>query len=355
MTRFVKVLCWFIVLAALPASVSRIRAADPDPPPPRKILFDTDPGGDDMFALLWLQSLSRQGHAELVAVTTTAGNVDSRQTFLNASRALALGGHPEVELARAASRQEETVDASHIHGRDGIGNLSRSLPPAPHRWDEAPRADDLIIEKLSSASGPITLVAVGPLTNLAAAERKAPGILARAKEIVWMGGAFRHRGNITPRAEFNTFCDPEAAQYVFANCEQVVVLPLDVTTQVNFGARQAEAVLREAGGSATAAFLDDLSTFLISTTQGFRENAGKSGFHVHDAVALAYLYHPEMLFFRRAQVQIETSGQWTRGQTIFDERHGAKRRANAWVAQQVDAESLLHVLVEDFKLLCETP
>jgi inosine-uridine nucleoside N-ribohydrolase len=341
-----------VVLLFLTLPSVHIAAESPAAEPqPRRILFDTDPGGDDIFALLWLQSLARQGHAEIVAVTTVGGNVSSRQTFENASRVLALGGHASVEVARCATADRPAADASHIHGLDGMGNLAQQLPAAPHRWDDAPRADDVIIRRLEQSPGQITLVAVGPLTNLAAAERKRPGILKRAREVVVMGGAFTRRGNVTPHAEFNIYCDPAAAQRVFDSRDDIVVLPLDVTTRVNFRPEHAAEVLRGAPTSATANFLADLTQFLTHTTLGFREADGLACFHVHDAATLAYLYHPELLLLRRAHVRVETEGRWTTGQTVFDQRHGAKRQANAWVAQQVDATNLLSILVEDFKLL----
>ncbi len=340
------------LLLLTPSQAARGSETSKQQPKPRKILFDTDPGGDDIFALLWLQSLAGQGHAEIVAVTTVSGNVDGRFTFANASRTLALGGFEHVEVGRSSAAGEPSEDAAHIHGTDGMGNLSRTLPAAPHRMSEARAAEDIIIEKLQAEPGQITVVAVGPLTNLAAAEAKCPGILSKAKEVVVMGGAFRHRGNITSQAEFNIYCDPEAAEAVFASRDDIVVLPLDVTTRITFTEEHAQSVRKSASGSAVADFLVALTRFLTTTTMGYRDTDGVSGFHVHDAATLAYLFYPETLSMRRAAVRVETKGQWTRGQTVFDERHGAKPEANAWVAMQVDAVNLLAILVEDFKVLC---
>lgn len=318
---------------------------------PRRILFDTDPGGDDAFALLWLQSLAKQGHAKIVAVTTVAGNVGSRYTFANACKTLALGGFGHVEVGRSVPVDEGGEDAAHIHGTDGMGNLSRTLPDPKHPLSEARRADDIIIEKLSAAPGDITLVAVGPLTNLAAAEEKRPGILAKAKEVVIMGGVFRQQGNITSRAEFNIYCDPEAARKVFASRDDIVVLPLDITQKITFTAEHAGAVSQAARESRIGRFLADLWQFMAKTSMSYRSTEGVRGFHVHDATTLAYLFYPETLLLRRAEVCVETKGEWTRGQTVFDDRHTAKTKANAWVAVQVDAANLLAVMVEDFKVL----
>jgi len=319
---------------------------------PRKILFDTDPGGDDVFALLLLQSLARQGYAEIVAVTTVGGNVGSRQTFSNASSILALGGFENVEVGRSATVDPPRADAAHIHGSDGVGNLSRSLPAPPRRFGEARSAADIIVEKLRAQPGEITLVAVGPLTNLAAAEEQHPGILSRAKEVVIMGGAFRRKGNITSQSEFNIHCDPEAAQTVFSSSDNVVVLPLDVTMRITFTGEHAEAVRKAASNREIADFIVKLTDFMIQTTKSYRETEGVAGFHVHDAATLAYLFYPETLLLRRGEVRVETEGKWTRGKTVMDERHGAKTKANAWVALRVDGSVLLSILTEDLKLLC---
>jgi inosine-uridine nucleoside N-ribohydrolase len=245
-------------------------------------------------------------------------------------------------------------DAAHIHGDDGMGNLSRTLPEPKRRVSEARRSDDIIIEKLNAAPGEIILVAVGPLTNLAAAEEKAPGILRKAKEVVIMGGAFRQQGNITPCAEFNIYCDPEAAQKVFASRDDIVVLPLDITEKVTFTTERAGTVLETAPESRIARFIVDLCRFMAKTSMSYRSTEGIRGFHVHDATTLAYLFYPETLSFRRARVRIETKGEWTRGQTVFDDRHVVKTEANAWVATQVDATNLLAIMVEDFKVLIES-
>ncbi len=318
---------------------------------PRPILLDTDPGGDDVVALLWLQSLAEQGVAEIVAVTTVGGNVHERNTFANASKMLALGGFDSVEVGRSAPLQDASDDASHIHGADGMGNLSQTLPPAKHKFDDARFAHDIIIEKLDAATGQITLVAVGPLTNLAAAEEKSPGILAKAKEIVVMGGAFRCRGNITSQAEFNIHYDPEAAQTVFAARDDIVVLPLDVTQQITFTTQHAVQVAYAERSSEIGHLLVELTRFMSKTSMGFRATQGVRGFHVHDAATLAYLFYPETLSLRRAMVRVETAGQWTRGQTLFDDRHGPKQQANAWVALEVDDVNFLAILAEDLKEL----
>ncbi|WNZ26560.1 nucleoside hydrolase [Leptolyngbya sp. NK1-12] len=324
--------------------------------PKVKIVLDTDPGGDDSFAFLWLQSLAKQGLAEIMAVTAVDGNVHANYTFAAACKLLQLGGFPAVEVGRGViggSAKDDVEDAGAIHGADGMGNLSNTLP-APHQdYETARYSDDVLIEQLHAAPGEITLVAIGPLTNLAAAERKSPGVLNLAKEIVIMGGAFLHPGNITPEAEFNIAYDPEAAQLVFKSSTRLVVIPLDVTRRLIFTPEMAQQISAVNPDSSIAKFIMALCQFMVGTAMAFRETGGRPGFLVHDAATLAYLFHPETLLFRRAQVEIETSGEWTRGKTVIDRRHSAKPDANAWVALDVDEVNLLAVMVEDLKRLVQ--
>ncbi|HBB30493.1 MAG TPA: nucleoside hydrolase [Cyanobacteria bacterium UBA8803] len=321
----------------------------------RKIILDTDPGGDDIFAFLWLLSLVKQGLAELVAVTSVDGNVGARSTFSSASQILGLTGFQHIEVGRSFPLQKEVVsDAAHIHGADGMGNLSHTLPPATHRFAEARYSDEVIIDQLNALPGEITLVAIGPLTNLAAAEAKSPGILKKAREIVIMAGAFQCPGNISPHAEFNIFYNPEAAQIVFDSRDDIVVMPLDVTRHLILTPDMAQSVTQTNPDSQLAQFLIALCEFMIGTALSYRETGGIPGFLVHDAATLGYLFYPETLMLRRANVRVETKGEWTRGQTLIDYRRSAKVNANAWVALQVDKIGFFTSFLADLKVLFRT-
>lgn len=232
-----------------------------------------------------------------------------------------------------------------------MGNLSPTLPDVAIAYETACSSDDMLIEQLKAMPGEITLLAIGPLTNLAAAERKVPGILNLAAEIVIMGGAFNTPGNITPAAEFNIAYDPEAAALVFSRCHNLVVLPLDITRRLIFTNQMAQQIAQAKPDSAIAQFVVNLCQFMTTTALAFRETSGVAGFLVHDAVTLAYLFYPELLHFRRGQVWIETQGDWSRGKTLIDDRHQPKASANAWVAIDVDAGNLLAALIADLKYL----
>lgn len=318
----------------------------------QKIILDTDPGGDDIFALLWLLSLVKQGFVELVAIATAQGNVDANVTFACASQVLALTGFTEIQVGKGVIfNAAEIGDAAYIHGNDGMGGLAETLPPVFHDYTTAPNSDDLIIEKLNAYPGEIILIAIAPLTNLGSAEIKNPGILKKAKEIIIMGGAFQVPGNATSQAEFNIAFNVEAAQTVFNSRNDIVVLPLDVTNEVIFTRQMAQEVISLNSTSITGKFIVQLTDFLTQASLTYRQTQGKSGFLVHDAATIAYLFYPETLFLQRAKVQIETQGRLTKGQTIFDDRHITKTHPNSWVALQVDAANLLASLIEDLKVL----
>ena len=317
-----------------------------------KIILDTDPGGDDIFALLWLQSLIRQGLAELVAVTTAEGNISARQTFATASKLLKLGGISDVEVGKGvAVVAPGWGDAAHIHGSDGMGNLSHRLPDGDHEYETARNSDEILIEALHQYPGEITILAIAPFTNLAAAATKSPGILRQAREIVLMAGAFRRAGNVTPQAEFNVAYNPPAAQTVLASRNDIVILPLDVTHQLIFTEAMLRSVLEVNPNHAIAQLMHSLCRFMTSTALTYRETQGMAGFLVHDAATVGYLFYPEMFCWQRAQVVVETQGVWTTGQTVIDARHGAKSGANAWVATQVNAAAFFMSLLEDLKVL----
>lgn len=316
----------------------------------RRIILDTDPGGDDILALFWLLSLVRQGVVELVAITTASGNVSAQQTFTNASQVLRLLQCNGIAIGRGGVR-EAAEDATHIHGQDGMGQLSSSLPAATHAFEGAPASEDLLIEQLTAHPGEITLVAIAPLTNLANAEAKCPGILQQAREIVIMGGAFTCPGNVTPHAEFNIWFDPSAAATVFASRRDLVVLPLDVTTRLRLTPTLLASIVNANPTTPPAQFLRQLCDFMVKTALNHRETDGIPAFLVHDAAAISYLVYPEMFSFRRVKVDIETQGLWTSGQTGVSDRRFPTPHLNTWVAFDVETQRFFTNLLADLQIL----
>lgn len=320
----------------------------------RKLILDTDPGGDDIFSILWLLSFLKHKNIDLLAITTAAGNVPARNTFNAACQILRLSEVDDIVVGRGVALPEQLFShASHIHGSDGMGNLSQTLPPGRRRFADSPPSEKLIIDLLNRYPDEVTIVGIAPLTNLAIAENQSPGILKKAKEIVIMGGAFNVPGNVTPVAEFNIAFNVKAAQQVFASRSDMVMLPLDVTRDLVFTPEMIADLVADYPESKLVEFMARLVEFLTRTSLEHRETKGQRGFVIHDAVAIAYLFYPELLTFKRGQVMIETQGKFTTGQTLLDNRHGVKSGFNAWVATAVDGHNLMACLVQDLTSLIE--
>jgi purine nucleosidase len=305
----------------------------------RKILLDCDPGIDDALAIAFAC-----GHPglDLRAVTTVAGNVPLARTTVNALSVLELAGRPDVPVAAGSLGPllQPLADARSVHGESGLGKAR--LPP-PGRSPVAAHAIDLMIETVGAAPGEITLIATGPLTNIALALRRHPALAGQVAGFVIMGGS-AGRGNVTPAAEFNIATDPEAAAIVFAAGWQVTMTGLDVTLQ----ARAGEAVRERMAGLGRLGsdlLLPGLGGYRAAETAAGQGETGDSGpgpggraGHgpaVHDVCALALVAEPGLFGCWPARVEVETAGRWTTGMTVTD-FHAPAERCNAQVAMSID-------------------
>ena len=294
------------------------------PPPseaaPRKVLLDCDPGIDDAFAIAF-----GCGHPglELCGVTTVTGNVGLAKTTRNALAVLEFLGRSDVPVAAGspAPLLRPFTEAHDVHGETGLG---AARLPTPSGAPVAAHAVDFLIEQIAAAPGEVTLVATGPLTNIALAVRRYPPLVTQVADFVIMGGS-AGRGNMTPAAEFNIWCDPEAAAIVFGAGWRVTMAGLDVTHQA----------------LATAEIRDRLSALgtlsvelLLPSLRGYHSVAAAPGQPVHDVCALALVAAPGLFGCRPARVEVETQGRWTAGMTVTD--FGADAH-NALVAMSVDA------------------
>jgi inosine-uridine nucleoside N-ribohydrolase len=297
------------------------------------IILDCDPGHDDAIALLLALA---SPELELLGVTTTYGNQTLEKTTANALRILELVGRTDVSVAAGAARplERELVVASHVHGESGLEG-----PAMPDVSTEPVDADapELIASGVERAGASLTLVATGPLTNVAVylARHGGDGIA----RIVLMGGAIAE-GNFTPAAEFNVWCDPEAAATVFGSGLDVTMIGLDVTHQALLGPA-VEARLRDAGR--VGSFVADLNAFF---TRYHRETYGWEGAPIHDAVAIAHLVHSELVETRHRNVEVELDSELCRGRTVVDLWKRTDRPANAHVGVALDADAFFDLLVE---------
>jgi len=303
-------------------------AANPIP-----VILDCDPGHDDAIALLLVLA---SPELDLLGVTTTFGNQTLAKTTRNALRVLELAGRADIPVASGAERPlvRELVVAAHVHGESGLDGPT--LPPASGE----PVSDDAIAflaETIGGAPGPVTLLPVGPLTNIARyLEAHGTGNLGR---VVLMGGAIAE-GNMTPAAEFNIWADPEAAQQVFHAGLDVTMVGLDVT-HMAVTRPEHQTRLRAAGaiGSFVAELVDFFSVY-------HRETYGWDGAPIHDAVAVAEAIRPGIVETRVRNVEIELESDLCRGRTVVDLWERTDRPANVRVGVRLETSAFFDLLVE---------
>jgi inosine-uridine nucleoside N-ribohydrolase len=300
---------------------------------PVPVILDCDPGHDDAIALLLALA---SPELDLLGVTTTYGNQTLEKTTTNALRILELVGRTDVPVAAGAERplERELVVAAHVHGESGLDG-----PTLPEAATTVARDDavSFVAERVRQAAKPVTIVATGPCTNLA--RYLAAHGSAGVDRVVLMGGAIAE-GNFTPAAEFNVWCDPEAAAAVLGSGLDVTLVGLDVTHQAILGA-DVEERLRRAGR--IGSFVADLNVFF---TRYHRETYGWEGAPIHDAVALATLIHPGLVETRRRNVEVELESDLCRGRTVVDLWQRTDRLPNAHVGVTLDPDAFFDLLVE---------
>src|SRR4051812_41686785 len=298
------------------------------------ILLDCDPGHDDAVAIIVAAR-----HAELLGVTTVAGNASLERTTHNALvvREL-LGSAVPVHSGAERPLLEAHRPAPRAHGEGGLDGADL---PAPTRPLDGTDAVGFIIETCRAREG-VWLVGVGPLTNIALALRAAPDLAGRVAGVSVMGGGAV--GNRTPVAEFNIWSDPEAAAVVFGYGGPLVMAGLDLTRQL-LATPPRIAALRARPGRAAAVFAD-LFTFYAGTFFERHDHTAAAG-AIHDACAVLALTHPELFEREARHVAVETAGQLTRGMTVIDRRTIKERPAPTCdVLTRIDADAAWDVIVE---------
>ena len=296
---------------------------------PTPILLDCDPGHDDAIALLLAVA---SPELELRGVTTVSGNQTLEKTTANALKVLELVGRTDVPVAAGADRPlvRERFVADYVHGASGMDGPE--LPP-PTARPVAQHAVDFLAERVEGA----TLVAVGPLTNVGLLLARHPE--ARPERVVVMGGAIAE-GNVTPAAEFNVWADPEAARRLFESGLDVTMIGLDVTHRALMTRAHADE-LRACGrvGRVVAELYDFFSIF-------HRETYGTEDSPIHDAVAVAQVFRPDLVETRHRHVAIETESELCRGRTVVDLWRRTGNAPNCRVGVDVDADGFFTLLLE---------
>ncbi len=318
-----------------------------------KVIFDTDPGVDDAMALLFLEN---HPDIDLVGITTVFGNAYIEETTNNAlflKREWSIA----APVAKGAGQHFEPNRVSHeppraIHGKTGLGPIEN--PDVSGLQTDPRDAAQFIIETVRANPHEITIVAVGRMTNLAIALQRDPGIASLVKQVVVMGGAFDHRGNVTPAAEANIHGDPEAADKAFTAPWPVVLIGLNITHQTAM-TRAELAEIAEATG-ARGKLLNDLSQEYFDFYDSIGDDS-IDGMIVHDSCAAVYVTSPGLFTTRSGPVRVVCGGI-ADGQTIqMDDRIGFSM-TDEWktfpsqkVAVEVDSVAVLKVLRDTLRLV----
>ena len=304
-----------------------------------KIILDTDPGIDDAMAIFTAMA---HDDIELLGLTTTFGNASVENTTRNALQLVEMSGFdiPVAQGAASPSQQKQSPYPDFVHGKDGLADLSLELP---QQQPIAQDAAQFIIEQVNAHPNEITLVAVGPLGNLATALERDPTITGKVKQVVIMGGTVLESGNVSPVAEANIFSDPHAADRVMAATWPVVMVGLDVTHQVLLSRRLFADIAAE--NPRIGQFMQQAADFYIDFYE--RERQADGGCYGHDVSAIAYVVQPDLFNTIRGEICVATTGV-AKGQTILNRKPGRSYAVNDW-AQRPQQQACMQV--DDTKLI----
>jgi purine nucleosidase len=337
--RLLPLFALFLTLMVLPAAAA-----------PKKIILDTDPGTDDAMALMLALN---SPELDVRAVTVVPGNVTAAQGLDNALRMMSLANRCDIPVAGGAQHPlfQKLITAEFWHGKNGLANIE--LPPSKCKVDGR-FAPDLIIQMIHQSPHEITLVPVGPLTNIAMAVLKDPSIVPLVKDVIIMGGAITG-GNVNASAEANIYNDPEAAQIVFQAGWMVTMVGLDVGDKTLFTRKHLDELGRTHGP--VNDFIHGVDAYLVDLSAQF----GSPGTPMYDPLAVGVAIDPTLVKAPEMHVDVETRGEFTRGETVAN-RHGYIERnvlhgdryviegvdkvtPNAKVCVDVDADRFLQMFV----------
>jgi len=325
----------------------------------RKVILDFDPGVDDAIAFLWLASKVKQKQIDLLAVTSIAGNVPSRQCCENALRLVATAGIQTQVACSIVENTDDELEGDKFHGKDGLANSGHLLADSEVHFNSVPDAVTLLSTLIDRHPGELTILVAGPVTNLAALLDLRPNLFKDKlfREIIVMGGALERHGNVQPHAEFNFWFDGAATKKVYDAIadtpSSLVLFPLDVTETLCFDT--VPEIIKEltdypsplqGNGKKVFDFLDKA----VGSKWSKRQTAafGQKCYHVHDAFLVGYLLKPWLFTFRRRELTANENGELRRVKAP----HHVESSPNTWIAETVDDELfLLHIRADLMALL----
>lgn len=300
------------------------------------IIIDTDPGQDDAIAILLALG---SPELDVRAIVAVAGNVPLALTEKNARKICTLAGRCDIPVYAGCDRPllRPLVTAEEVHGKTGLDGPVLSEPEMA--LNPMPGVEAIVQILRHEPAGTLTICALGPLTNIAAALILAPDIAVRIKQIVAMGGGFFEGGNVTPTAEFNFYVDPEAARIVLGAGIPVILAPLDVTHQALTTPARIEQfrTMPNRCGPVTAQLLAFFERFDVN-------KYGSEGGPLHDPCVIAWLLQPDLFTGRDCAVEIDTRDGPTLGMSIIDFWHVTKAKPNVHVLRHVNAAGFFDLL-----------
>ncbi|HUG35195.1 MAG TPA: nucleoside hydrolase [Anaerolineales bacterium] len=312
---------------------------------PKRILLDTDPGIDDSLAILLALA---SPEVSLEGLSVVHGNCSLEQATVNALSVLELANANHIPVAMGCELPlvQPSLLAPETHGNTGLGYASL---PDPKNKPIGRHGCDFLIERILSNPGEITLVAIGPLTNVALAIRQEPRIVSALKELIIMGGAIRHEGNSTALAEFNTHVDPHAAHIVYHAGIPTTLVPLDVTYQCILTKADVDRLLQI--DSPLTPFVADSTRFYMEFHDKFQ---GVQGCAINDPLALALTFAPEVCDYQEIPVEVDLSGGISMGKTIGDFYNYNKKPAKLKVALGVRPRDFIELFLERMEKLAKS-
>ena len=358
---FVQLLAGFLLLSLVPvaqaenspalaSATARFQTVPSPAAAPKKVIIDTDPGTDDAIAIMLALT---SPELDVRALTVVPGNVEAKQGLENALKLASLANRCDLAIAGGAQHPlfQKLITAQFWHGANGFANVE--LPPTKCKTD--PRfGPDLIIQMIHDNPHQITLLPIGPLTNIALALLKDPSIVPLVKEVIIMGGSISG-GNVNAAAEANIFNDPEAAQIVFQAGWPLTMVGLDVGDKTLYGRAQLDQL------SQTHGPLNDFAVQVFTFLLGLEAKYGSGGgTPMYDPLAIGEAIDSSILTKTAMHVDVETRGDYTRGETVANRRGGIERnvlhgdhyeiegldpvKANANVATAVNAEKFFQLV-----------
>ncbi len=312
----------------------------------KRVLFDTDPGIDDACAIL-LALASPELTVEGLSIVH--GNCSLEQATRNALSILELANAGHIPVAKGCELPlvQPSLLALETHGDSGLGYAQL---PEPRAKPIAQHGVDFLIEKILASPGEITLLAIGPLTNIAMAIRQEPRIVEALREIIIMGGAIRYEGNTTALAEFNTYVDPHAAQIVYHAGIPTTLVPLDVTYQCILTPGDVQRMQNT--DSPVTTFVADATRFYMEFHDEYQKI---DGCVINDPLALALTFAPELCTYQELPVDVDLSGGISMGKTVADFYNYGKKAATMKVALGVRAKDFIDLFVERMLRLTRSP